>query len=60
MAVNPLCKAFIDPPYWGDLAEWTRYRDDLRQSGLPGVEVFIRESERNIARLTAPNTHTTQ
>jgi hypothetical protein len=46
--------AFIDPPYWGDLADWVQYRDDLRRMDVPGLAPFIREANANIARLSQP------
>ena len=51
VAVNSKCPAFIDPPYGGSMSDWIAYRDDLLRSNLPGVEVFIAEADRMIARL---------
>ena len=51
MAINPACPAFIDPPYYGDFTEWLAFREALLRSDLPGVGVFIREADENIARL---------
>jgi hypothetical protein len=54
MAINPATPALIDPPYWGDLQEWVRYRDELAQSGLPGLKPFLDEADDVIASLTPP------
>ena len=47
--------ALIDPPseLYSSLDEWLQYRDDLRQSGIPGIAPFIREADVVIARLRA-------
>jgi hypothetical protein len=48
--------ALIDPPGpYATREEWLEYRDDLRRSSLPGLGPFIREADRNIARLTHPD-----
>jgi hypothetical protein len=53
--IRTVVPAFIDPPYGGDLAEWIEYREDLRRSNLPGLEPFIHETDRVIARLSHPD-----
>ena len=44
--------AFIDPPGpFGTLQEWIEFRDSLQRSGIPHIAPFIREANREIARL---------